>query len=211
MNYYFSHFPQKAKNEATGLSNLKVFSNGVFILGCIQLWYAEEDRKNAGSSVFLPGPAPGGGVPCWDLSEESRGKGSSASLHCSVPDTWHPGVSLWSLSWYPVPPLFNCLVASGNDGALWGVTHRAPCEGKHHPTSVPGLCTPGAHTAICNVYLLASLLINVLRLRPKGTIGSLHLIGISMGQRMSLSGYMAGQGKEWKCPCSEQLYVTFKG
>ena len=76
------------------------------------------------------------------------------------------------------------------------VPRRAPAEGSTSPTSAPGLCAPSPHVAICNVYLLTSLLIYVLSLRPEGIVRSPRLIGISTGQRVSLSGYMAEQGKE---------------
>lgn len=192
MNYYFSHFPWNPKNEATGLKKSEETNIAVFILGWIQLRYTGEGGRNIGSSMLLPGPKPGGDV--CHAGRYRRGAEERGSLLPSVAlclalgiQAFHYEVFLDTLCL----PLFYCSVASGNEGALWEATCQAPAEGSTSPTNALGLRAPSPHIAICNVYLLTSLLIYVLSLRPEGIIRSPRLIGISMGQRVSLSSYMA--------------------
>lgn len=98
-------------------------------------------------------------VPCWDVPVRSRGDGVPASLQCSVPGARHPGLLRYEVFLDTLrPPLFYCSGASGNEGALWGVTRRAPAEGSTSPIGAPGLRAPSPHIAICNVCLLTSLL-----------------------------------------------------
>lgn len=78
--------------------------------------------------------------------------------------------------------------------------------GNHSPTSAPGLFASSPHMAICNMYLLTSLLIFVLslnsrvywvvlslNLRPGGLIRSSCLIGISVGQPESVTPQLYGR------------------
>lgn len=159
MNYYFSRFPWKPKNHATGLEKFEEISVAVLILGWIQLRHAGEGGRSVGSSVLLLGPEPGG-----DTCHAGRYRRGAEEIGSLLPSIALCLVLCIQAFCYEVfldtlcPPLFYCSVASGNEGALWGVSRRAPAEGSTSPISAPGLRAPSPHVAICNVYLLTSLL-----------------------------------------------------
>lgn len=102
-----------------------------------------------------------------------------------LPYAWRLASRPFAMRSFLIPCASPCPVASGKEGALWGVTRRTPVEGSTSPTNAPGLHALSPHMAICHVYLLTSLLIYVLSLRPEGIVRSPRLIGISTGQSVT--------------------------
>lgn len=196
MNYYFSRFPWKPKNDATGLKKSEEINVAVWILGWIQLRHAGEGGRNVGSSVLPLGPEPGGdschaGTYRWG-AEEMGSLLPSSALCLAL------GIQAFcDMRSFLIPCAHPCSTAQ------WLLEMRVPfgewpAEPLRREAPAPSVPRGSAHPALTLLFAtcICLLVSYVLSLRPEGIVRSPRLIGISMGQRVSLSSYVAGQGKE---------------
>lgn len=80
----------------------------------------------------MANPEPGQTCALVGVLEGSR-EGVPASLCCSVPGAWHPGLSLRALHTLCLL-LFHFSVASGTESALWDL--RRESLPQQHPTAI---------------------------------------------------------------------------
>lgn len=155
INYYFSNFFWKEKNEATGFKKSEEMSTALFLLGWVQS-YAGEGRRNVGSSMLLPGSEPGEDV--CRAERHRRGTEERGSLLPAVGlclalafQAYCYEVFLDSLCL----PLSYCSVASG---CPLGSSPLSLCRGKHQLHQCPWApCTHPSHNYLQCVFAYQSL------------------------------------------------------
>lgn len=156
-------------------------------------------------------PEPGQTCALVGVLERSR-EGVPASLCCSVPGAWHPGLSLRALSSYSVPtPL---LLLSG----FWNwECPLGPEEGITSPPAPQGYLHPALTWlfAICICLLVSYFFIEF---KLKGLLSCIelklkarrsHFIWLAWARECHSA--VAWKDREKECPWSEQLCVIFKG